>query len=439
MSHIFKTLAFVGCSAALLLSCQNTAGVSNSGDFLPRDTSRNVLSFADTLGPGLPSVVRIGRLKANASGKLGLNGLGSGAIIDAEAGYIVTNAHVVTDGDGYLVNVPDGRVLEAKLMGVDTPTDIAVLQADDLRVGAVTLADSDNLRVGDVVFAVGYPLGLEQSLSLGVISGLGRTSSTQGLQDFIQTDAAINSGNSGGPLLDSEGRLIGINTAILSKSGGSNGIGFSVPIGLATQVTEQIIRYGEVRRGTIGVQAVKVSEEASEIVGIDHWDGAYVIDVGAGSSAQKAGLQKGDVITKYDGRTVKTPNGLRAWIGVSEANSVHKLSYIRKDGIENTVDITVGTREDAFIAGLEQLGATIRPLRASDNQPSHVRGVFVESVAAGSAAEQAGLVAGDVIGGINNEKTETTQKSADVMRESKGRARLLVYRYGVAIPLFIEQ
>jgi len=263
MSNIFKTLALTGCAAALILASQATLGApaeaqSRQGDFFPRDEARNVLSFADSLGPVLPSVVRIARLNEDASGNARIGGLGSGAVIDAEKGYIITNAHVVENGTSFLVNVPDGRVLKATLLGMDTPTDIAVLQADDLRVGAVKLADSDKLRVGDVVFAVGYPLGLEQSLSLGVISGLGRTSSSEGLQDFIQTDAAINSGNSGGPLLDSQGRLIGINTAILSKSGGSNGIGFSVPIGLASQVTDQIIRYGVVRRGSIGIEAIRV-------------------------------------------------------------------------------------------------------------------------------------------------------------------------------------
>ena len=441
MPNAFKTVAIASCIAALLLSCQNTAGTSqsNNNDFLPRDTSRNVLSFADALAPALPSVVRIGRLSQNAEGQLGLGGLGSGAIIDAENGYIITNAHVVENGAGYLVNVPDGRVLKAKLIGIDTPTDIAVLQADDLRVGAVTLANSDQLRVGDVVFAVGYPLGLEQSLSLGVISGLGRTNSAEGLQDFIQTDAAINSGNSGGPLLDSQGRLIGINTAILSKSGGSNGIGFSVPIALATQVTDQLIRYGSVHRGFIGIEATRVSEEASEIVGIDHWDGAYITAISPGSAAQQAGLQQGDVITKFDGKTVKTPNGLRAWIGVAETDSVHSLSYIRKDGIEHKVQVKVGTQKQAFIASLGQLGATIRPLRPSDNQDPHVRGVYVKSIEPDSAAERAGLIVGDVIGGINNEPTETMAQSDDAMSVSKGRARLLVYRYGVAIPLFIEQ
>ena len=194
MPHIIKSFLLLAVTASLVGSCQ-TAGPSASGQVsqksdLPSDKTRNVLSFADSLEPVLPSVVRIGRLNINEEGKLGLKGIGSGAVIDAENGYVITNAHVVDGGEGYLINVPDGRVIEASLVGLDTPTDIAVLKADDLRVGAVQFANSDLLRVGDVVFAVGYPLGLEQSLSLGVVSGLGRSNSRTGLQDFIQTDAA---------------------------------------------------------------------------------------------------------------------------------------------------------------------------------------------------------------------------------------------------------
>ena len=280
-----------------------------------RDKSRNVLSFADKLEPVLPSVVRVGRLEQNAEGNSRLAGIGSGAVIDAKNGYIITNAHVVDGGHRFAVNVLDGRVIEARLIGIDTPTDIALLQADDLRVDDLEIADSDKLRVGDVVFAVGYPLGLEQSLSFGVISGLGRSSSNTGLQDFIQTDAAINSGNSGGPLLDSQGRLIGINTAILSKAGGSDGIGFSVPSILAFQVANQLIEHGEVQRGSIGIEMARVSEKASNKVGINHWDGALVASIRPESAAQYAGLKAGDVITAFDNRKVKSPNALRAWIG----------------------------------------------------------------------------------------------------------------------------
>jgi len=322
---------------------------------------------------------------------------------------------------------------------MDTPTDIAVLQADDLRVDAVSIANSVNLRVGDIVFAVGYPLGLDQSLSLGVVSGLGRANSGEGIQDFIQTDAAINSGNSGGPLLDSQGRLVGINTAIISRSGGSNGIGFSVPVSLATQVTDQLIKYGEVKRGTIGIQMARVSEEDSEKVGIDHWDGATVRQVRPGSVAEKAGLKAGDVITGFDSKTVKSPNSLRAWIGVAETDTTHRLTFIRKDGIEQRADVVITATTSEVVKGLQQLGAFIRPVRASDNIPSEVKGVYVSRIEADSPAESSGLMVGDIIVAINNEEADTMQDSDRLVNKSKGRARILIYRFGAVIPIFIEQ
>lgn len=439
MPSFSRKVALGTLATSLIIACQTPATSTRKNSFLQTDNKRNVLSFADTLEPVLPSVVRIGRLKTNSEGEFHLSGLGSGAVIDNKNGYVITNAHVVNEGEGFLVNVPDGRVLKAKLIGMDIPTDIAVLQTDDLRVDAVTIANSDNLRVGDVVFAVGYPLGLEQSLSLGVVSGLGRSSSRDGLQDFIQTDAAINSGNSGGPLLDSQGRLVGINTAIVSRSGGNNGIGFSVPTALATQVTDQLIRYGEVRRGSIGVQSIRVSEEASKIVGIDHWDGAFITNIRSGSPAERAGLKAGDVITAFDGKKVKTPHALRAWLGVAETDSTHKLSYIRKDGVENTVNITVADAKSLLVASLEQLGAFIRPLKTEDNAPPNVKGLYVYRVAKDSPAERAGLMVADIIGAINNKQADTMQDSNRLVSQSKGRARLLVFRYGVAIPIIIEE
>ena len=402
------------------------------------DNSRNVLSFADTLDSVLPSVVRIGSVKRNSDGEVALSGIGSGAVINTEKGYIITNAHVIADAAGVLVNLPDGRTVQARLIGLDTPTDIAVLQADGLNIEAVKSANSDNLRVGDIVFAVGYPLGLDQSLSLGVISGLGRSGSGGGLQDFIQTDAAINSGNSGGPLLDSKGRLVGVNTAILSKAGGSDGIGFSVPSVLAFQVANQLIENGEVKRGSIGVEMARVSEAASEKVGIDHWDGALVASVRPESSADLAGLQAGDVITSFDGRKVKTPHALRAWIGVATPGKPYALTYVRESGVNDTIDIEITPFKAPAVETLEQMGALLRPARAEDNLPQGVQGIYVKRVIEDSPAQKAGLEVGDIIGAINNEIVTSKHVCDRLITESKGRARLLVYRYGVAIPIIIE-
>lgn len=421
-----------------ILSFLSFQGYAHAADQFPRDKSRNVLSFADSLEPVLPSVVRIGKLNSNKEGKAQLSGIGSGAVIDAQTGYIITNAHVVNGGEGFIVSVLDGRVLEAKLIGMDTATDIAVLQADNLRVKAVKIADSERLRIGDVVFAVGYPLGLEQSLSLGVISGLGRTSSNKGLQDFIQTDAAVNSGNSGGPLLDSRGRLVGINTAIVSRSGGNNGIAFSVPSDLALQVADQLIKYGDVRRGSIGVSMGKVSEIASEKVGINHWDGSLVTKVLPGSPAQLAGLEIGDVIVEFDGKKVNTPHALRAWIGVALVDTAHKITYIRENGRKEKTEVIIKTLKPQLVTSLEQLGVFIRPIDSEDNVPPHVKGVYVYKITPNSPAERSGLVVGDVIGGINNDETETMANSDLLVKKAKGRARLLVFRYGVAIPIIIQ-
>lgn len=438
MFHNFKTAASSALAIILVGGCASPSSQAPQNSLLSMDNSRNVLSFADTLDSVLPSVVRIGTVKKNSEGKLGLSGIGSGAVIDAEKGYIITNAHVVEGAEGALINLPDGRTVEARLVGIDTPTDIAVLQANDLRVSAVKTANSDNLRVGDVVFAVGYPLGLEQSLSLGVISGLGRSASSNSLQDFIQTDAAINSGNSGGPLLDSQGRLIGINTALISKTGGSDGIGFSVPSVLAFQVANQLIDHGEVKRGSIGIIMAKVSEEASEKVGINHWDGALVASVRPESAAQSAGLQAGDVITAFDNRKVKTPSALRAWIGVAMPGKPYALTYIREKGVENKVDIEITAFKAPVVESLEQLGASIRPVTSEDNVTRGKGGIYVTRVLKNSPADKAGLQEGDIIGAINNELVTTKHVCDRLITESKGRARLLVYRYGIPIPVIIE-
>ena len=279
---------------------------------------------------------------------------------------------------------------------------------------------------------------MEQSLSIGVISGLGRSSSGESLQDFIQTDAAINSGNSGGPLLDSQGRLVGVNTAILSKGGGSNGIGFSVPSMLAFQVANQIIENGEVRRGSIGIEMARVSEKASEAVGIDHWNGALIASVRPESAAANAGLKSGDVVTHFDGRKVKSPSALRAWIGVATPGKPYAFTYVREKGVEKNIDIAVTAFKAPVIESLEQLGVSLRRATSQDNVPRGVSGIYVERVRDESPAAKAGLQVGDIIGEINNELVTTKHVCDRLIAEAKGRARLLVYRYGVAIPVIIE-
>lgn len=427
--------AIAGLAAWSLGGCATSEPIA-TGQF-PSDPSRNVLSFADALEPALPSVVRIAKLVDSGAGGTQLAGLGSGAVVDDVRGHVITNAHVVDGGAVFVIHLTDGRSVPAELVGIDRPTDIALLRADGLRVSKLAIADSDSARVGDLVFAIGYPLGLDQTLTLGVISGLGRTNSDEGLQDFIQTDAAINSGNSGGPLLDSRGRLVGINTAILSRSGGSIGIGFSVPANLATQVIDQLAEFGEVRRGSIGVELDRVSEEASRRALIDHWDGALVVSVDAESSAQAAGLQPGDIITSFNGRAIKTPAALRTWIGVSRPNRPLSLTYVRR-GESIVVELHIATHGSALVRGLGQLGVLVRQIEESDGLPASLEGVFVRKVVQGSPAERAGLLAGDVIVSVNDELAATEQICDRLVNESRGRARLVVYRLGNLIPILVQ-
>ncbi len=403
----------------------------------PSDAERGVLSFADQLEPALASVVRIANFTRTETGGQTLKATGSGAIIDAGGGLVITNAHVVRGGSSFTVELRDGRRLQADLVGADEPTDLALLSVDPASLSEIDVADSDALRVGDLVFAVGYPLGLDQTLTFGIVSGLGRGGAGRGLQDFIQTDAAINSGNSGGPLLDSQGRLVGVNTAILSKSGGNIGIGFSTPSAIALRVAEQLEAYGEVRRGAIGVAIGDVTPEASRKAGYERWDGALIARVDTGSAAEAAGLEAGDVVVSFDGRPVRTPQALRVAIGVAQSGRAVSIGYVR-GGVGRTTSVIPQPLKPPLVAGLEQLGAAIRPTRLSDPIPATVRGAWVRSVAPGSPADLAGLAPGDVIVGVNQELVSSPQHCDRLVSENAGRARLAVFRNGAVRPVLIQ-
>ena len=238
--------------------------------------------------------------------------------------------------------------------------------------------------------------------------------------------------------MDSRGYLIGVNAAIVSSGGGNLGIAYSIPSNLAIQVVNQLTTHGEVRRGAIGVEITNVSETASEKVGLNHWDGALIASVRSDSAAAKAGLQVGDVIIGFDGRKVKTPSAFRAWVGVAELERPYSLTYVRNNGIETTVEIQVTGFKAPTIESLEQLGAFVRPVNAEDNVPSDIQGVYVFRVETGSAAERAGLQVGDVINKINSELVTSKHICDRLVSESKGRARLLVYRQGTSLPIIIE-
>src|SRR6202045_2507205 len=266
---------------------------------------------------------------------------GSGVIVDAAQGYVMTNAHVVENANSIEVTTKDNRHLKAKLIGRDPDTDIAVLQIPAGSLTAVPIGDSDRLQVGDFVLAIGNPFGLGQTVTSGIISALGRSGlGIEGYEDFIQTDASINPGNSGGPLVDLQGRVVGINTAILAPGGGNIGIGFAVPISMARKVMDQILRYGEVKRGRIGVAIQDLTPDLADAMNTKQTNGAVIARVESGSAAEQAGLHSGDLVVAVNGTVVRSGTQLRNMIGLSRIGDQVTLTVDRR-GSEYSIPVRI--------------------------------------------------------------------------------------------------
>jgi Do/DeqQ family serine protease len=265
---------------------------------------------------------------------------GSGVIVDAAQGYVLTNSHVTENGNSIEVTTKDNRHFRAKLIGRDPETDIAVLQISASNLTAVPMGDSDRLQVGDFVLAVGNPFGLGQTVTSGIVSALGRSPGIEGYEDFIQTDASINPGNSGGPLVDLQGRIIGINTAIVAPSGGNVGIGFAVPINMARQVMEQLISGGEIKRGHIGVQIQDLTPDIAQGLGTAHTQGAVIARVEPGSPAERAGLRTNDLVVAVNGTPIRNSAELHNRVGLSRVGEAVDLTIVR-GGSERTVAVRV--------------------------------------------------------------------------------------------------
>ncbi len=329
-------------------------------------------------------------------------GLGSGVIIDAEKGYVLTNNHVVDGADKIQLQINDGREFDAKLIGSDPQTDIALLQIEKPNnLTAIKMTDSDKLRVGDFAVAVGNPFGLGQTATSGIISALGRSGlNLEGLENFIQTDASINRGNSGGALVNLNGELIGINTAILAPGGGNIGIGFAIPSNMARDLSQQLITHGEVKRGILGIRGTEMNADLAKSFKIDAQRGAFVSEVLADSSAAKAGIKPGDVLISIDGKRINSFAELRAKVGTTPPGKEILIGLIRQ-GKPMDVKVTLekqsadATRADNFSPALQ--GATL-----SNYVNKQVKAVAVDSVEKGSAAATSGLQKGDLIIGINN-------------------------------------
>jgi len=360
---------------------------------------------------------------------------GSGVIVDAALGHILTNHHVVANAREIVVTLKDGRRLEAELVGSDQATDIALLSVEAENLVALEVGDSDTLQVGDYVLAIGNPFGRGQTVTSGIVSALGRTGiNSEGYEDFIQTDASINPGNSGGALVTLDGRLVGVNTAILSPAGGNVGIGFAVPSNMAVAVMNQLAEHGEVRRGRIGIGIQDLTPDLAEALELGDLRGAVIANIEPGSLAEGAGLRVGDVVVAVNGRDVLGATDLRNRIGLTPVGEEVTLSIVRADGThEITVTIASETSAGVFLEGTPFDGATLRPAAGEG-----VGGVIVESIVPGSPAARAGLQPEDVIVSVNRMPVASPGDLRRWAEAGRGTLALEIVRGGSALLLVVR-
>ncbi|MBI2969674.1 MAG: DegQ family serine endoprotease [Gammaproteobacteria bacterium] len=368
--------------------------------------------------------------------------LGSGVIVDAQRGLVLTNNHVIANAVQITVTLRDGRHLQAEIVGTDPETDVALIKIPAENLAQVPTADSDRLRVGDFVVAIGNPFGLGQTVTSGIVSALSRSGlGIEGYEDFIQTDASINPGNSGGALVNLRGELVGINTAIFSQDGGNIGIGFAIPINLALQITEQLLQKGAVSRGFIGIQVQDLSPDLAEAFGIKNQGGAVVNSVLPGSPAAEAGLQAGDVITAINRKPVKNASDVRNRVGLLPQGETVRFEVLR-DGKSRTLTAKVAEGAEAG-GGPGAINPKLQGTTFADIDQSHpyfgrLQGVMVAGVEAGSPAWNAGLRQGDIITSVNHLPVAGMKEFLAAVDRKKGSLLLRVIRGNAAAFLVIK-
>jgi serine protease Do len=468
-------LALAGTMAVPMAMAQNAApGVAQNGPASVADLAEGLLgavvnistsqTVKGTEGPGAVPMPQLpegspfqdffdeffkDRGGERGGGSQKVQSLGSGFVIDAEQGFVVTNNHVIADADDIEVNFSDGVTLKAELVGTDTKTDIAVLKVDPKghKLTAVKFGDSNNMRIGDWVMAIGNPFGLGGTVTVGIISARNRDINSGPYDDFIQTDAAINRGNSGGPLFNMNGEVIGINTAIISPSGGSIGIGFSIPSQLAVGVVDQLREFGETRRGWLGVRIQPVTDDIAESLGMKSAKGALIAGVIKGGPVDNGTIQPGDVVKSFDGKEIDEMRDLPRIVAESPVGKAVDVVIVRK-GVEQTVKVTLGRLEDGeklasseegsseedggseqdkAVATASVLGMTIGELndetRSKFGIAADVNGVVVTEVAKDSAAAERGVQAGEVITEIAQESVSTPKDVMDRIGALKEQGR----------------
>lgn len=376
------------------------------------------------------------------------NSLGSGFVLDA-SGIIITNNHVIADADEITVNFSDGSKLEAELVGTDPKTDIAVLRVTPEKpLTAVSFGDSEQARIGDWVMAIGNPFGLGGTVTLGIVSAVGRDISSGPYDNFIQTDASINRGNSGGPLFNMNGEVVGINTAIISPSGGSIGIGFSIPANLATKVVDQLVEFGETRRGWLGVQIQTVTDEIAESLGLEEASGALVSGVVKDGPAEKSGVLSGDIILEFDGKKVDEMRDLPIIVADTAVEKEVDVLVLRKgekqtigvtlgrleDGEKKLASLSTGKAEEEELATKSLLGMQLSELndkvREEGKLADDLNGLLITEVEGGSAAQDKGIQKGEIIVQIGQEPVATLadaeKQLADLKEQGRKNALLMV-------------
>ena len=449
MKKSLRQMLVVSSVVASTLGMSATAGAALP--FFGDDKKQEVPSLAPMLEEAMPAVVSISVEGTQTATRQvpemfryffggpqeqvqerPFKGLGSGVIIDSEKGYVVTNNHVVENADEITVKLSDGREFKAKKLGADEQSDIALLKIEAEKLTALPLSDSDEMRVGDYVVAIGNPFGLSQTVTSGIISAMGRSGlNIGGYEDYIQTDAAINRGNSGGALVNLRGELVGINTAIFGPNGGNVGIGFAIPSNMMKNLVDQIAEFGEVRRGLLGLTGNDVDAGLAKAMGVSANRGAFVREVTPESAAEKGGLKAGDIITEVNGRGLHSFREMAAKIASMGAGAEVELTIIR-DGEEKTVNVVLDDAADSKVTA-----ATIHPALegatlVNGKDEAGNDGVKVSEIERNTPAARIGLQPEDVIIGVNRQRVTTVAEFREKLDDSGENVIALNVRRGSA-------